>query len=283
MSKPQPPFLRLPLELRLHIYRSLLLHDPCRVVANTGPVPLSNLSGYYAVPEKTDDDAIILRIRAEDPASYKLRAPKIVRDTFVVRSGVWDRCLPTTYFALNKSGIYTSLLLANAQIHAEAAEVLYSSHVFDFDTHMEAFVAFLGDLTPFARNCIRSIRLVKRALAYEKEYSKAEWSIAMEWLGRLGRLKSLSLGIVAGKPGPHGWDGVPILKPDHFDILKGTEGMEWVQELLSVKGLEDVQVDAIVEHCPSPSSAAMTRYIQFSASIEKSFGPFLLEKMVKRS
>jgi hypothetical protein len=168
------------------------------------------------------------------------------------------------------------------QIYAEASELLFSSHVFDFDLHIESLVAFLSDLTPFARNCIRSVRLVKRALPYEKEYSKAEWAIAMEWLGRLGGLKSLSLGIVCGRPGPDGWDMIPALNLEHFDVLKSTEGMEWMDGLLTIKGLANCNVEPLVVHCPFPKSAAMARYIQFSASVDDgSFAVWLNDKMVR--
>jgi len=150
--------------------------------------------------------------------------------------------------------------------------------------HIEAFAGFLEDLTPFARNCIRSIRLVKRALPYDKEYSKAEWAVAMEWVSRLPSLKSLSLGIVAGRPGPDGWDLVPALQPEHFDILKGTEGMEWIQELLAVKGLDHISVEPIVVHSPFARSAAMARYIQFSASVDDgTFAVWLKDNMIRKA
>ncbi|KAI5202890.1 hypothetical protein E4T39_04491 [Aureobasidium subglaciale] len=283
MSAPisQSLFLRLPPELRLDIYRQLLIHNPHCASANSKPTLLPTSidyhGGHHTVIEHPEPDAVALCIRAEDPAHYKLRAIEHVRSAFIVRSGgLRPGCVPTTYFC-----IYTAILRANAQIHAEAAHVLYSNHVFDFDMHIEALVAFLADLTPFACGCIRSLRLVKRALPYEKEYSKAEWSTAMEWLGRLRSLKSLTLGIVAGRPGLDGWETVPALTSADFDILKGTEGMEWIEELLAVKSLDNIEVEAIVVHSPLPRSAAMARYIQFSASVDDgSFAVWLKDNMV---
>jgi hypothetical protein len=96
-------------------------------------------------------------------------------------------------------------------------------------------------------------------------------------------LKSLSLGIVAGRPGPDGWDLIPALQPEHFDFLKGTEGMEWIEELLAVKGLDHIAVEPIVVHSPFARSAAMARYIQFSASVDDgSFAVWLKDNMIKK-
>ncbi|KAI5255655.1 hypothetical protein E4T42_01779 [Aureobasidium subglaciale] len=226
MSAPisQSLFFRLPPELRLDIYRQLLIHNPHCAFANSKPTFLPTSidyhGGHHTAIEHPEPDAVALCIRAEDPAHYKLRAAKHVRSAFIVRS---------------------------------------------------------GGLRP---GCIRSLRLVKRALPYEKEYSKAEWATAMEWLGRLRSLKSLTLGIVAGRPGQDGWETVPALRSADFDVLKGTEGMEWIEELLAINGLDNIEVEAIVVHCPFPRSAAMARYIQFSASVDDgSFAVWLKDNM----
>lgn len=283
VSDSQTLFLRLPLELRLEIYGYLLLHKPTSTgTTNSSSVPLPrDYHDYETGSSDLKTDSSTICIRAQDPGVYKSCSAKPERSAFIVRAGgMRGRCVSTTYISLDTSGIYTSLLLANAQIHTEAVEVLYSNHTFDFDTHIEALVAFLTDLTPFARNCVRSIRLVKRALPYETQFDRFEFATAMEMLGNLGKLRSLSLGIVAGRPGLNGWDMVPTFKLEHYDFVKSMEGMEWIEHLLTVKGLERVEVDAVIEHCPLPRSAAMARYIQFSASIESSFADFLQERMV---
>ena len=173
---------------------------------------------------------------------------------------------------------------ANKQIHAEVAELLYSHYAFDFDNHVEAIVPFMQDLTPFSRSCIKSIRIVKRSLAYEKEFDKCEWTNAMQCLScpeiGLG-LQSLDLGIVAGRPGPNGWDEIPAYSAREFGWLKDMEGMEWLRDLLEIKGLQALNVDAIVEHCPPvTTSRAMAGYVRFSSSIESGLSEFLQREML---
>jgi hypothetical protein len=174
---------------------------------------------------------------------------------------------------------------ANKQIHAEVAELLYGSYTFDFDTHVEAIEPFLRDLTGIARSCIKGVRLVKRALAYEKEFDRCEWSTAVECISSpdMGlSLRSLDLGVVAGKPGPNGWDRIAAYSACDFRLLVGLEGMEWMRELLEIRGLQDLNVNAVVEHCPpATSSMAMAGYIRFSASIETGLAGFLEEQLLR--
>jgi hypothetical protein len=173
---------------------------------------------------------------------------------------------------------------ANKQIHEEVAELLYSHYAFDFDNHVEAIVPFMQDLTPFSRSCIKSVRVVKRALAYEKEFDKCEWASAMQCLScpeiGLG-LQSLDLGIVAGRPGPNGWDMIPPYSALEFGWLKDMEGMEWLRDLLEIRGLQSLNVNAIIEHSPpATTSRAMAGYIRFSASIESGLSEFLQREML---
>jgi len=187
----------------------------------------------------------------------------------------------TTYHLLQNPSLHTSILLTSAKVHAEASEILYSSYTFDFDTHVEAVVPFLSDLTPMARSYIRSIRLVKKALPYEKEFDLAEWSNAISYIAEnLTGLRSLYLGIVAGKPGPGGWDMVLPYTLMDLEYLMEMDGMEWVEELMTIRGLQHLEVEPIVEHCPPSTSNAMARYIRFSASIDGSFTELLRAKMV---
>lgn len=176
------------------------------------------------------------------------------------------------------------IMRANKQIHAEAADLLYSTYSFDFDTHVEAIVPFLNDLTPFSRSCIKSIRIVKRALAYEKEFDRCEWSHALRYLTSTSsniHLRHLSLGIVAGRPGPTGWDRIPTYCAADFKLLGQLESMEWLQYLLEIRGLQELEVSAVVEHCPpATNSIAMARYIQFSASVEGGFREYLRGALV---
>jgi hypothetical protein len=196
--------------------------------------------------------------------------------------------METTYHCVNIPRIESNLALlrTNKQIHAEAAELLYGSYTFDFDTHVEAIAPFFADLTAFSRSCIKSVRIVKRALAYQKEFDKCEWSGAMSALTnpRNGiALRNLELGIVAGRPGPNGWDDIAPYSVGDFRILREQEGMEWIQYLLEFKGLQGMEVDAVIEHCPPvTSSTNMANYVRFSASVEGAFREWLKGEVLGR-
>lgn len=123
---------------------------------------------------------------------------------------------------------------------------------------------------------------MKRALPYQKSFDAAEWATAMEYMSQnLPNLKRLSLGIVAGKPGPNGWDFLPPYDMAEFGYMRETDGMEWIQDVLNIKGLERLDVDAVVEHCPPPMSQAMARYVKFSASIDSTFAGYLKGQMLQ--
>ena len=150
------PFLRLPPELRLVIYELLLLHPPHTV----GTQPCKSSVRVLAAasddhdyePPGLPDGAVAqqthpltLRIRIEDPASYEVRQKFEKRSRFLIRSDRFRaRCMWTTYHLISSPELTTRLLLVNARIHAEAAQLLYSSYTFDFDTHIEAIVPFLA-------------------------------------------------------------------------------------------------------------------------------------------
>ena len=123
--------------------------------------------------------------------------------------------------------------------------------------------------------------MVKRALPYQKCYDSAEWSTAFEYMSENLELKSLSLGIIGGKPGPNGWDTVPRFTTTDFAYMQHTEGMEWIGDVLSIKGLERLDVDSVVEHCPPPMSNAMATFVRFSCSIDGSFAEFMKEQMIR--
>jgi hypothetical protein len=196
--------------------------------------------------------------------------------------------METTYHCVNIPRIESNLALlrTNKQIHAEAAELLYGSYTFDFDTHVEAIAPFFSDLSPFARSCIKSVRIVKRALAYQKEFDKCEWSGALGALTDSNTgisLRKLELGIVAGRPGPNGWDEVQTYCASDFGVLREQEGMEWIQYLLEFKGLQELEVDAVIEHCPPvTSSTNMANYVRFSASVEGGFRDWLTGEVLGR-
>jgi hypothetical protein len=293
-------FLRLPTEIRLQIYQLLVLpreHDELLPSYTKITASAPDFFDYdQVVPGTTrlasaDLRKPTLRFRTIDPLRHDTRLGRIedqhVRSTYSVHCDRFRaRCLGTTYHCVNSPNLSdcVGLMRANKQIHAEVAELLYSHYAFDFDNHVEAIVPFLQDLTPFSRSCIKSIRIVKRSLAYEKEFDKCEWANAMQCLSSpeigLG-LQSLDLGIVAGRPGPNGWDEIPAYSAREFSWLKDMEGMEWLRDLLEIKGLQALNVDAIVEHCPPvTTSRAMAGYVRFSSSIESGLSEFLQREML---
>lgn len=294
------PFLRLPTEIRLQIYQLLVLPRE-----HTDLLPSYEKLSHSAQdhfdydqrapgtsrPVTANLQKPTLRFRTIDPLRHNLRLGTVqdryARGAYSVHCDRFRaRCQPTTYHCLNNPNLGQSIgiMRANKQIHDEVAELLYSHYTFDFDTHVEAIVPFLQDLTPFARSCVKSIRIVKRSLAFEKEFDKCEWTNAMQCLScpdiGLG-LQKLDLGIVAGRPGANGWDMVPRYGAREFGWLKDMEGMEWLRDLLGVGGLQALSVNAIVEHCPPAiNSMAMAGYIRFSASIEEGLSKFLMGEML---
>ena len=292
------PFLRLPTEIRLQIYALLILPRQANDLLPSHDKVFSSTQDYFDYEKKqhgTDRPAIAnlvnptLLIRTIDPLRYsQVVGSRHARSTYSVRCDRFRaRCMKTTYHCVNSPqiGQNMGILGANKQIHAEAAELLYSSYTFDFDTHVEAIEPFLQDLTPFSRSCIKSMRVVKRALAYEKEFDRCEWSTAIGSLSipdfGLG-LQKLDLGVVAGRPGVNGWDFVPVYNAGHFEVLKVLEGMEWMRDLLEIKGLQELRVSPIIEHCPPASnSAAIANFIRFSASIEVGLAEFLKGAMLR--
>lgn len=293
-SKKASPFLRIPAEIRLQIYALLVLpHDSKHLRPSYEKIKIS-------VPDNYNHDADLssmaaeptIMIRSIDPSRYAMRYPAAgehSRKSYKIRSsGLQSRCVETTYHCINNPRIEDNLAImrTNPRIHAEVCELLYGHYTFDFDTHVEAMIPFLSDLTPFARSCIRSIRFVKRALPYEKEFDRCEWSNALRYLTTRGNninLRRLQLGVIAGRPGRTGWDRTAKYSAADFAQLVHTNGMEWMQYLLEINRLESLDVQAVVEHCPSTqSSAAMARYVRFSASVEHGFTDFLRSRLLAR-
>lgn len=203
---------------------------------------------------------------------------------------------PTTYrvllspYSAHLRHTVPSLLAINRQIHAEASKVLYSTYTFSFHTSIEAGVPFLSDLTPLSRTHIRHIGLAKKGFPYTKEFDRAEWSSLMSYLSSNLCLRSLDLSVVAGRPGDDGWDGIAPITASDFGLMQrmksewGSEvgglDLEWVEQLFGVRGLEKVNVRALVEHCPRPMSEMMAFWIAFSRSVEGGFGEWVRGVMV---
>ncbi|OJD40026.1 uncharacterized protein BKCO1_2000217 [Diplodia corticola] len=250
MVKQTSPFLRLPTEIRLMIYEELLLPP-----ASSEPCPPS--AKFVAPVYRKDEEQQQQQQQqsgATTTASHHLRAPRTLqirtldpdsaaassilssptRPRYHIRDAMRTRTVTTTYALANNPGLHPAILRACRQCHAEAAELLYGAYVFDFDTHVEAVVPFLAALTPPARARVARVALVKRALPSVKEFDRAEWRAACEYMARELAVPALtlSLGVVAGKPPPaaaasssdeegrSGWDEVPALAVEHFRLIQ---------------------------------------------------------------
>jgi hypothetical protein len=204
---------------------------------------------------------------------------------------------PTTYrvllspYTAHLRHTVPSLLSLNHQIHAEAAKVLYSNYTFSFHTSVEAAVPFFSDLTPIARDSVRRIALTKKGLPYTKEFDRLEWAALCSFLSSSVALSHVTLSIIAGKPGDDGWDGIAPISREAFALMLrmkkdwgssvGGADLAWVEQLFGVRGLREVNVRALVEHCPGPVSETMAFWIAFSKSVEGGFGEWVREVMVE--
>jgi hypothetical protein len=221
---------------------------------------------------------------------------------------------PTTYrillspYTAHLRRTVPSLLGLNRQIHAEASKVLYSTYRFSFHTSVEATVPFLSDLTPQARSHIRHLSFTKKALPYTKEFDRAEWATLCEYIAShheaahapnpdvpdaLGfSLRSLHLNVIAGKP-DIGWDAItPITASDFTTMTRmskewgggnvfGGVDLEWAEQLMEIKGVKKLSVQALVEHCARPVSEKLAFWVAFSKSVEEGgFGEWITARMV---
>ena len=228
-----------------------------------------------------DHGTEVLSIRTEDSLIYdrqkhegRCRSQyRIMSDRFRARS------VETTYYLAVNPGIFPSILGVNRMIHHEASHVLYSAHTFDFDLDIEAVIPFLSDLTPSARSSINRINIVKRALPYIKDFDRCEWRNVCAFISKNMELVQLGLGILGGKPATQ-WEANETYDESDFKLISGFEGMEWVRQVAEIKGLQDVDVKAHLQHCPPPCSNAMAFFVNFSASIEQGFAAFLKSQML---
>ncbi|KAF1947795.1 hypothetical protein EJ02DRAFT_498947 [Clathrospora elynae] len=311
---PASPLLRLPFEIRLMIYEYLLLPSANPSASQSTSVAnlIPDFHTYYS--EDTDDDAFTLSVRTIDPwlgaqGSMTWRR----RSTYYVRTGPFlTTTTPTTYrvllspYTAHLRTTVPSLLALNHQIHAEATKILYSTYKFSFHTSIEAAVPFLSDLTPASRACVRHISLTKKALPYTKEFDRAEWKSLCEYLTNPPttpsssssttehqpiQLRTLHLSVIAGKP-DLGWDTISPITPSDFGTMLrmknewgggslGGVDLEWVEQLMAVKGLKEVKAKALVEHCARPVSEKQAFWVAFSKAVDEGgFGEWIAGRMV---
>ena len=261
------PLLNVPAEIRIIIYRLLL----------------------------TDHKDMFLHIRTEgteDPSTYEQRKRqtrrrskfRYIADRMRSRSGESTYCLDR-----NPGDIHTSILGVNQQIHDEASHVLYSEHTFEFGTHIECILPFLQDLTPAALSSIKRLSIVKRSLPYTKDFDRCEWRNACAFISENLRLVQLDLYVeggtpsLANKPALYWNQSCTYSKADFALIARldeMDEDMEWTKHMVAIKDLQVLNVRALLQHCPIPSSKAMAFFVNFSASIETGFAEHLRSLMV---
>lgn len=104
-------------------------------------------------------------------------------------------------------------------------------------------------------------------------------------------LHNLHLNIIAGKP-DLGWSSISAMTPADFSMMTrmrdewgagslGGVDLEWAEQLREIKGLRDVRVKALVEHCARPVSEKQTFWVAFSKSVaEGGFGEWVSGGMV---
>ena len=261
------PFLKVPAEIRLIIYKLLL----------------------------SDQNDMTLRIRTEEPSMFERRKREMRRRSKFryIADRMRSRSAESTYCLDRSPGnIHSSILGVNQQIHAEAAHVLYSEHTFDFGTDIESILPFLQDLTPTALSSIKRMNIVKRSLPYTKDFDRCEWRNACAFISQNLRLVQLDLYVEGGTPSLANrpalyWkqkstyskaDFALIAKLDEMD-----EDMEWMKHVVAIKELQVLNVKALLQHCPIPGSKAMAFFVNFSASIEMGFAEYLRSLMVAQS
>ena len=261
------PFLKVPAEIRLIMYK-LLLSDP---------------------------KYMILHIRTEEPSIYeRCKWEMRRRSSFrYIADRLRSRSAESTYCLDRSPGdIHCSILSVNQQIHAEASHVLYSEHTFDFGKHIECILPFLQDLTPTAFSSIKRLNIAKRSLPYTKDFDRCEWRNACAFVSQNLGLVQLDLFVEVGTPSLANkpalyWKQESTYSKADFALIarlvEMDEDMEWMKHVVAIKGLQVLNVKALLQHCPVPSSKAMAFFVNFSASIEIGFAEYLRSLMVAQS
>lgn len=228
-----------------------------------------------------DNDNQILEIRNEIPEHYKKR-PSPSRTSYnIIGRDLARQSRLTTYCLNSDVEMHTSIMRVNRKIYEETAYVLYSTHSFSFQRDVEAIVPFFGDLTPRTRSLIQEISLVKQGSVYSRDYDRCEWAEVCNFLRDNMRLRSLHLVVEGGRPSM-GWNETPTYSAKDFHTLSKVrhEQLEWVWELLTIKGIRKLKIGAEFRPCPPSRSNAMAFFAEFSASIEKGFAEFLRAELL---
>jgi hypothetical protein len=253
VTTPGASLFSLPIEIRLSIYDLLL----------------------------TSSGSDALAIRTVDPAVYEAQKHQTLRRSkYRISSGRFRaRSEETTYSLVGSPGIHPAILRVNKQIRSEATHVLYSNHIFDFGQDVESAVPFLSDLTPATLKSVKRINIVKRALPRVQEFDRCEWRNVCDFVAQNMELKRLGLGIMGSTP-TSTWAAADTFEKADFNTITKFDSMDWVKQLVTIRGLQMLDIKAHLEHCAPPRSNAIAFFVNFSASIERGFAEYLREHMV---
>lgn len=254
MAELQSPFMRIPSEIRLLIYEHLF----------------------------QDGGQRVFEIRNCDPEIYKRRKDSHKRKEYrILGRDLYRQSRATTYQLITKVDIHTSIMAVNKQIYAETAHVLYANRSFGFGRDIEAIVPFLSNLSASIRLMVRGLSIVKQGSVYTRDFDRCEWANACEFLRENMRLQSLHLVVEGGRPAL-GWEGLPEFNQSDFKTLQSVayDPLDWVWELLTIKGIQNLEVGSEIHHCPPSHSNAMAFFATFSAAIDKGFTDFLRSEML---
>ncbi|QSZ30426.1 hypothetical protein DSL72_004949 [Monilinia vaccinii-corymbosi] len=247
------PFMRMPSEIRAMIYG--LLFD--------------------------DGNNKVFEIRSQDPDVYASRANLPLRSSYGVDLSLVRQRISTTYQLRTAVDIHTSIMSVNRKIHGETTHLLYGNRTFSFYKDIEAIVPFLSDLTPGTRSLVQSISLYKKGFVFCRESHRCEWSLLCGFLRDQMQLKKLRLIVEGGRPRHERDDAAQYTSTD-FKTLSSVayEPLEWVFQLLEIKGIQKLEITSEIRAIPEPShSLAMAFFAAFSASIENGFAEYLRREL----
>ncbi|CAG8957621.1 hypothetical protein HYFRA_00010488 [Hymenoscyphus fraxineus] len=191
----------------------------------------------------------------------------------------------TTYRLISDVEFHPSIMGVNRQIYDEVSFLLYSRHSFGFGEDIEVIVPFLSNLRRHTRPLIHEISLFKQISIYIHAHSdRCEWTNVCDYLAKNMHLRSLKLIVEGGRPSSS-WEERPRYDLSDFQTLHRAkyEALEWVWELLSIQGLQKLEVSSEIRHRPPGRSLPLAFSADFSASIETGLADFLKSKMLPKS
>lgn len=245
-----PPFLRVPAEVRMLIYEYLL-----------------DTNGHreYAVRNMPRHQATKSDLKTKLRSSYH-----VLEQTFICAS------YETTYTLATPCEMHPAILAVNRRVREEASHYLYGMHSFHFGHDLGAVMPFFEDKTASTRDLIREITLHKQGPTSMMGTDSCNWAAICRYIKGLGSLKKLRLVVEGGRP-RNNWRGPRELSVSDLRLLYSTqhESLEWVRELAQVNKVGEVEIVARMQVMLEPRTSAMLVFAALSGSIETSLVEFL--------